>query len=90
MMISDIAPKFGIKPLEVTIKWNELDAMTAKEQAEINRFKAETGKILVETGAIDGYDELNRIISDKHSGYSGVVDEDSDPIEQIPSSNIGA
>ena len=90
MMISDIAPKFGIKPLEITIKWNELDAMTAKEQAEINRFKAETGKILVETGAIDGYDELNRIISDKHSGYSGVVDEDSDPIEQIPSSNIGA
>ena len=46
--------------------------MTGKELAELNRLKAETGKILVESGAIDGLDERERIIADPESGYAGL------------------
>jgi phage-related protein (TIGR01555 family) len=72
---SEISPRFNIEPFETTIRWNELDAMTAKEQAELNRFKAETGAMLVNVGAIDGEDERQRIIADPHSGYTGLTDD---------------
>ena len=59
--------------------WKPLDAMTAKELAELNKMKAETGNILSQAGAVDGYDERERIIADPESGYSGLV------IEEVPS-----
>ena len=65
-------------PFNTSISWKPLDAMTAKEQAEVNRFKAETGQISMMSGAIDGEDERQRIISDPDSGYTGVIDEDKD------------
>ena len=72
---SEIAPKFGIEPFHTSITWNPLDAMTAEEKAKLNRDKAETGKILVETGAIDGQDERERVINDPDSGYNGLTEE---------------
>lgn len=66
-------------PFETCIKWNELDAMTAREQAEVNKFKAETGNVLVQSGAIDGMDERKRIVADKDSGYNGLLHEDDMP-----------
>ena len=44
---SEIAPKFGIPPFGIKISWNELDAMTTEEQAQLNKLKAETGQILI-------------------------------------------
>ena len=75
---SEIAPKFGIEPFTTSVAWKPLDAMTGKELAELNRLKAETGRILSESGAIDGYDERERIISDPESGYTGLV------VEEVP------
>ena len=69
---SEIAPKFGIEPFHTTIAWNPLDAMTAEELAVYNKTKAETGSILMQSGAIDGYDERERIASDPDSGYNGL------------------
>jgi hypothetical protein len=69
---SEIAPEFGIAPFHTSVIWNPLDAMTAEEQAKLNRDKAETGKILIEGGAIDGQDERERLINDKESGYNGL------------------
>lgn len=69
---SEIAPAFGIEPFNTTVKWNELDALTNKELAEINRFKAETGERLIMSGAIDGLEERQRITTDPHSGYTGL------------------
>lgn len=60
-------------PLETGIMWNSLDAMTAKEMAELNKLKADTGATLSSVGAIDGQDERNRIISDGESGYNGLA-----------------
>jgi uncharacterized protein len=97
---SEIAPEFNIEPFYTTVKWNELDAMTAKEQAELNKYKAETGVMLVNSGAIDGLDERTRISSDPHSGYTGLPIESLKEDEEIDlgepilseelSSNIGA
>lgn len=86
---SEIAPKFGIEPFETVINWNELDAMTTKEQAELNKIKAEAGMILVNSGAIDGQDERDRIQNDPQSGYLNLVDEaptQEDPFEESPES----
>ncbi len=72
---SEIAPKFKIKPFNTEIVWNELDAMTTKEKSELNRFKAEAGKILIESGAISPDEERQRIMSDPESGYTGLNDD---------------
>jgi phage-related protein (TIGR01555 family) len=75
---SEIAPKFGIEPFETIINWNELDAMTTKEQAEINKINAETGLVLVNSGAIDGKDEQDRLRNDPKSGYINLTEEKPD------------
>ncbi len=80
---SHIAPKYGIAPFEVTVKWNPLDAMTAEEEAMLNKLKAETGAILSTSGAITGEDERRRLISDPMSGYNGMDEEiPEDELEQ--------
>ncbi len=76
---SEICPKFGVEPFETSVVWKQLDAMTGKELAELNLLKAQAAQILSDIGAIDGYDERERIIADPESGYSGLV------IEEIPS-----
>lgn len=83
---STIMPEYGIPIFETTVTWKPLDAMTAKEQAEVNRFKAETGKMLMEAGAIDGTDERERVITDPDSGYTGLNNEDietGEPVEGV-------
>lgn len=84
LMRSAIVPEFNIKPFDTTVSWNELDAMTTKEQAELNKLKADTDNLLSSTGAIDGEDIRNRIINDPESGYSGFVDEIPEQVESDP------
>ena len=69
---SEIAPKYKIKPFDTTVSWNKLDAMTAKEQVEVNKFKAEAGRFLIESGAISPEEERQRVIADPNSGYAGL------------------
>lgn len=71
---SVIAPQFNIPVFNTTVSWKPLDAMTAKELAELNKMKAETGSQLIAAGAIDGQDERNRVINDPESGYTGIED----------------
>jgi len=82
---SDIAPKFGIKPFSVEVDWKTLDTMTAKEEADIAKTKAETGQVLINSGAIDGADERARIVADPTSGYDGLPDAEPElPIDEEP------
>lgn len=69
--VSYLQPKFG-KEFDLEIKWNELDAMTALEQAQLNLAKAQTDAALEAMGAIDAADVRNRIITDPDSGYNGM------------------
>lgn len=80
LMISDVVPYMRRKvdekfePIKTTITWCPLDSVTEKEQAEINKLKADTAQVLMNCGAIDEYDERDRIRTDKHSGYTGIVE----------------
>ncbi len=69
---SEIVPQFGVAPFQATVVWNPLNEVSAEEQAVLNKTKAETGQILIASGAIDGEDERNRIVNDPTSGYTGV------------------
>lgn len=66
---SEIAPG---APFATSVVWNSLDVVKEKERAEINKLQAETGAILVTSGAIDGVDERARITADDESGYTGL------------------
>ena len=76
LMRSQISPEFGVEPFDITVVWKPLDAMTSKELAELNKIKAETGNVLMNSGAIDGNDERQRITADPMSGYSGIEEKD--------------
>lgn len=81
---SEVEPKLGVTPgtLTANVEWNPLDSPTGKEEAEINKVKAERDEILVNVGAIDGNDVRNRIRVEKDSDYTG--------IEAIPLSEVVA
>jgi phage-related protein (TIGR01555 family) len=84
VMLSDVIPKYPeLKGTEITVKWHELDAMTHKEQAEVNLSKAQTDTTLIAGGALTAEDSRKRIASDKESGYHGIgIDLER---EEIPS-----
>lgn len=88
VLYSEIIPKYNVEPFNIEITWTELDAMTAKEQAEVNRTRAETGRILMETGAINSSEERARIIEDPDSGYNGLSEYDSDEDEEFSEFSI--
>lgn len=77
LMISHVVPAMrrtdpDFEPITTSVNWLPLDSPTAKEVAEINKLKADTALVLVNAGAIDGYDERDRIRMDKASDYHGI------------------
>jgi phage-related protein (TIGR01555 family) len=76
---SCIVKDFSIAPFSTVVKWNALDAMTAKEQMELNKSKAETAVAYASTGAIDAEDIRANLIADPQSGYSGISPEVPEP-----------
>lgn len=80
---SDICPQYNIGLFNTTISWASLDAMTAKEQAEVNKIKSEIDGNLINSGVIDQQEARERITKDPDSGYSGLTGDsvESDPNE---------
>jgi len=75
VMRSEVMPQLGLSaPVELSVNWHPLDTPTAEELATTNKSKAETDKILVEAGALDGNDVRDRIRLDKKSGYDGLAE----------------
>jgi phage-related protein (TIGR01555 family) len=69
---SELKPRFGAGDLSINVSWNELDAMTGLEQAQLNSALAATDETLEAMGAIDAQDVRNRLIANKDSGYNGL------------------
>jgi phage-related protein (TIGR01555 family) len=78
VMRSDVAPKLNIEPIQTTVDWRALDSPTAQEWTTLNKTKAETDKILFDTGAIDGVDIRRRVAADKDSDHYGLEGELTD------------
>ncbi len=83
-MRSEVIPKLGIAAVETTVAWLPLDTPTAKELADTNLVKAQTGAALVQSGAIDSEDERTRIATDPDGGYHGLGLEDREPVTPEP------
>lgn len=69
---SEVCKKFNCSFFQTDIMWRPTDTPTEKEQAEINKLKADTDLSLIQGGAIDGIDSRNRIIEERDSGYNGI------------------
>lgn len=71
---SEVLPNHSeLQAFVAAVEWEELDAPTAKEAAEIRKIDAETDAALVNAGGIDGADVRDRLIRDPQSGYSGLA-----------------
>ena len=82
---SEILPKFNVPLFGLDCTWEPLDSVSSKEQAEVNKIKADTDKVLFDTGAIDGMAILNRIATDEKSGYNGLeAQTNGDPDQADP------
>lgn len=84
LLRSDIEPALSVPPgvIHANVEWNALDSMTAEEEANVNKVKAERDEILVNIGAIDGQDVRNRIRVEKDSDYTGL--EEMAPLPDDP------
>jgi phage-related protein (TIGR01555 family) len=69
---SELAPAAGIRPFSVAIEWEPTDTPSAKEEAEIRKLNADTHKVYVDAGAVDGQDVRTVITGDPKSGYDGL------------------
>jgi hypothetical protein len=73
VMRSEVVPKFeSLKDVELTAKWNELDALGHVEQSTVNLNKAQTDAALIAAGSVTAPDSRARIAADKDSGYHGI------------------
>lgn len=61
-----------LKDIETTVEWRPLDTPTAKEQADMNLTKAQTGTALIQSGAISPENEQERLKRDPASGYAAL------------------
>jgi hypothetical protein len=84
LIASEVRPKFGSKVPEdwqPVISWNSTETLGKKQTAEINEIMSRVGNNLVNSGAIDGVDERERLTSDKDSGYNGLGDREPEPMD---------
>lgn len=54
------------------VSWNPCAVLGAKEQAEVNKIKADTDSVYSQAGALDGKDIRLRLVADHDSGYNGI------------------
>ncbi len=85
LLRSEIEPALGVLPgvMHASVEWNALDSMTGKEEAEVNKLKAERDEILVNVGAIDGQDVRNRVRQEKDSDYNGIEEMAPLPLDPL-------
>lgn len=69
LVLKSYAAAGGASYVPTTVSWKPLDSPTAKELADTNLVKAQTGAQLVASGAISSEDERARLAGDNMSGY---------------------
>lgn len=70
---------------------NPVDSMTAKERAELNYLKAQTGDLQVNAiGAVSPDEFRNALREDEHSGYNELADTDANETPGLSPENIAA
>jgi len=67
---------------EIVFDFVALWSLSEKEKAEVRKMDAETGQILVDTGAVSQQEERKRVASDPESGYSDIDVDDLPDLEE--------
>lgn len=78
VMRSYVVPMLEIEVVETIVNWEPLDSPTAKEVADTNLVKAQTGQVLIASGAISSEDENRRVATDDMSGYDALGIDDGE------------
>lgn len=63
---------FGEVDPAITCKFNPLYSLNEKEQAEVNKIEAETGKVLIDAKVISPEEERKRVATDKSTPYTSL------------------
>jgi phage-related protein (TIGR01555 family) len=63
---------------QLEVVCNEVDSVSQKERAELNKLKADTATVLINNGTISPDEDRNRLRDDPHGGYNRLTDEDAD------------
>ncbi|ABL96855.1 minor head protein-like protein [Burkholderia phage BcepF1] len=75
---------------EIDVVMEPVASMTAQQQADLNKTKAEGGKVLIDGGVISPDEERNRIRDDKRSGYNRLTKEDAEETPGASPENLAA
>lgn len=75
---------------EVDVVMEPVASMTAQQQADLNKAKADAGKVLIDGGVISPDEERNRIRDDKRSGYNRLTKEDAEETPGASPENLAA
>ena len=79
-LIDIICLTSDIESKGIYFKWASLFELTNKEQAEVNKVKADTDSVLNQVGAISNVEIAKRLNADENSGYNGIeIPEEIDP-----------
>lgn len=90
-LIDIICLTLGIESKGIYFKWTSLFELSDKEQAEVNKVKADTDSVLNQIGAVSNVEVAKRLNADENSGYNGLeipeeispTREDEEDIEEI-------
>ena len=72
---------FGEVDPNIGFEFEPLYELSEKEQAEVRKIEAETGQIMVDTGAISQEEERARVAADPSSPYAGLDPDDMPDLE---------
>jgi len=75
---------------QVQVVFEPTDSMTRKEQADLNKAKAETDQANINIGAISPEEVRQRLRSDKRSGYNILSDDEAEIQPGMSPENIAA
>ncbi|QOV06224.1 minor head protein [Burkholderia phage Maja] len=75
---------------EIDVVMEPVASMTAQQQADLNKTKADAGKVLIDGGVISPDEERNRIRDDKRSGYNRLTKEDAEETPGASPENLAA
>lgn len=81
--------EFGEIDPDITFSFVPLWQMSEKELAEVRKYDAETGAVLIESGAISPQEERERVAADETNGYHS-LDLADDDADGVPDSVPGA
>lgn len=79
--------EFGEIDPDITFSFVPLWQMSEKELAEVRKLDAETGAVLIESGAISPQEERERVAADETNGYHSLdlADDDADGVpDSVP------